>query len=96
IQHIPMQPDTAYHLAGRIKCSAPTKNISIAVAEFIGSRVVRMHKIGGDDQASPNEWQRYETTFTTGSGSRHYAVYLYNVHNDGKAWYDDIELKRIQ
>ena len=96
IQHIPLRPLTEYYFAGRIKRSAQTENISIAVVEFVGERGLRVNRLGGDAELPANEWQRFETTFTTGEAFRNAAVYLYNTHTDLKAWYDDIELRPVE
>jgi hypothetical protein len=96
IQHIPLQPLTEYYFAGKIKRSAPTDKISIAVVEFVGERGLRMHRLGGDASVPANEWQRFEMALTTGEEFRDAAVYLYNTHTDLKAWYDDIELRPVE
>ena len=54
-----------------------------------------MHQVGNDEALPAGEWQRFETTFTTGEEFRDSAVYLYNVHSTVKAWYDDVELREV-
>ena len=93
IQHVPLQPLREYYFAGRIKRSASTEGISIAVVEFVGERGLRVHRLGGEADLPAGEWQRFETTFTTGESFRDAAVYLYNTHTDLTGWYDDIELR---
>ncbi|MBT3382049.1 MAG: hypothetical protein HN742_26020 [Lentisphaerae bacterium] len=95
IQHVPLAPDRTYYFAGRIKRSAQTKSVSIAVVEFVG-KGYRVHAMGGDAALPANEWQRFEQTFTTGSSLDKAAVYLYNTHTEVKAWYDDLELRPVE
>ena len=96
IQMVPLEANTKYYFAGRIRRSAATKQVSIAVVEFVGERGYRVHKLGGDEKLPANEWRRFETTLTTGASFRKCAVYLYNTHSDVRAWYDDIELRRVK
>ncbi len=93
IQHVALEPNTKYRFAGWIKRSGQTKQISIAVVEFVGERGIRLHGLGADEKLPANEWQRFETTFTTGAAFRASAVYLYNTNSDLKAWYKDLELE---
>ena len=69
--------------------------MSIAVVEFVGERGLRVHRLGDDETAPADTWQRFEKTFTTGSDFRASAVYLYNVHSEVKAWYRDLELEKV-
>ena len=95
IQHVPLKPNTKYYFAGRVKRSAQTEAVSIAVVEFVGERGLRMHQVGNDEALPANEWQRFETTFTTGEVFRDSAVYLYNIRSTVRAWYDDMELREV-
>ncbi|NLF15964.1 MAG: hypothetical protein GX595_01730 [Lentisphaerae bacterium] len=94
-QHVTLEPRTTYRFAGWIRRSAPSAQVSIAVVEFIGERGLRVHRLGDDETAPADTWQRFEKTFTTGGDFRASAVYLYNVHSEVKAWYRDLELEKV-
>ena len=92
IQIVPLLPETKYYFAGRIRRSGPSKQVSIAVVEFLEPGY-RVHKLGGDESLPANVWQRFETTFATGKRFAKCAVYLYNTHSNVRAWYRDLELR---
>ncbi len=68
----------------------------MGVAEHIGERGLRMQMLGDDETLPANEWQRFETTFTTGPEFRASHVYLYCTNTNARAWFADIELRPTQ
>ena len=96
IQHIPLKPETTYRLAGEIRRSAPSEQISVGVAQFFGERGLRLFEIGNDADAPANEWQHFEGTFTTLAEFERAAIYLYNRHTDARAWFRNIELVPVE
>jgi len=99
IQHLPLKPNTKYHFSGRIKRSAPSSKIYMALVEFVGEKGYRIYGIGDDEKLPANEWQRFEKTVTLGdakSWRSSAAIYLYNTHTNLRAWFDDIELREVE
>jgi hypothetical protein len=96
IQHVRLRPNTKYHFAGDMKRSAAAKGAYMAVVEFVGERGYRVHGIGTDPEAALDQWQRFETDFTTGADFRAAAVYLYNYHSTVRAWYRAVRLGRAE
>ncbi len=53
-----------------------------------------MHRIG--EEGAPGQWQRFETTFTTGEQFESVNVYLYNTHSTVRAWFRDLQLRTTE
>lgn len=95
-QRVPLQPETEYFFAAEIKRSEGEGNVSAAVVEHVGERGLRVHKIGTNEEATTDTWERFETTFTTGAEFRTAAVYLYNTKSQRRAWFRTLELRKVE
>ncbi len=95
-QSVPLEPNTEYYFAGEVRRSEPESGVSMAVVEHVGERGLRVHRIGDDEAAAANVWERFETTFTTGEAFRECAVYLYNTQVKAHSWYRNLELRPVE
>lgn len=89
-QEVALEPDTQYTFSAEIMRTAGEGNVSAAVAEHLDGGGLRMHQIG--QEGEPDRWERFETTFTTGSEFRNVNVYLYNTHSTRRAWFRNLNL----
>ncbi|HCU38337.1 MAG TPA: hypothetical protein DGT21_23840 [Armatimonadetes bacterium] len=96
MQEVPLKPNTTYRVGGRIMRSAQTEGVNIGFVQFVGEKGLRLYKIGDDATARAGQWQTFTGEFTTGGEFHRAAVYLYNIHTDVKAWYDDIFLQAAE
>jgi hypothetical protein len=91
LQGVDLKPNTAYILAGRLRKSVQAPSIRIALAEQTAENQWRVQSIG-DQVKAAGEWEEFERTLTTGESFRRCQIYLYTVHTEAKAWFDDIRL----
>jgi hypothetical protein len=89
-QDVPLQRNTQYTFSAEIRRTEGEGNIYAAVIEHLEGRGLRVHDIGQDGSAG--EWERFETTFTTGEDFESVKIYLYNTHSEARAWFRDLRL----
>jgi len=93
-----LKPVQRYRFHARIRRTANHRNIFASIVEVRrkpdGSTEIVGHAIGQQNDGPLNEWQTYETTFTSlplseQAGCR---LYLYNMDTPATVWFDDIRL----
>ncbi len=91
----PLKPNTRYRMTGWIKRHTTGSHVSIAMIEYEeGSKFQVSAELGA--RGKQDEWERFETEFTSHAAPRSSAIYLYNRSGQGSAWYDDLALVEMR
>ena len=94
VQQVNLQPNTSYRLSGWIR----TENIGEGI-DGAGISILDKFETGGDVRGTVSSWQQVQLFVQTTSGITSAQVMLqignYGAENSGKAWFDDIELVKV-
>ncbi len=95
---IALKPGTRYRFHIRIRRTANSPNIYASIWEGRrlpdGKQDAVSHIVGQQKEGPLDEWQTFETTFTSLPAAEQIGcrLYLYNMNTPATAWFDDIRL----
>lgn len=90
-----LKPNTRYRFSGAIRRHTVGSHVSAAVIEYEEGSAFRLSAELGANGAQ-DQWERFETEFTSHPAPRTSAVYLYNRGGRGSAWFDDLRLEELR
>ncbi|NLC59089.1 MAG: hypothetical protein GX774_19820 [Armatimonadetes bacterium] len=95
-QALTLEPGGTYVARCKLRhTGGPGARIRPAIVFFLNTGEERYVYLEPTSAGPPEEWRDYQARFTAPENARLVALYLYNVHSEATAWYDDVHLEAV-